>query len=141
MMRLFAREILLALSIVNTAWALPEWPHDTRDLSNHEGSFFYKGFDLSSLKIMEDGGAVYKDSQHGNITRPVEDILTGMNVIRLRLWVDPKIPYDGGCMLKAPNQWQTSSDSRRLRNIQPKICHGSCETLPLEGLPHISGLS
>lgn len=37
--------------------------------------FFYKGFDLSSLKIMEDGGATYKDAQQGNITRPVEDIL------------------------------------------------------------------
>lgn len=59
--------------------------------------FFYKGFDLSSLKIEEDGGAVYKDTQRGNITRPVEDILGdgGMNVVRLRLWVWPKAPYDG----------------------------------------------
>ncbi|KAK5133553.1 hypothetical protein LTR08_007592 [Meristemomyces frigidus] len=60
--------------------------------------FFYKGFDLSSVKIEEDGGAVYKDTQRGNATRPVEDILGdgGMNTVRLRLWVDPKAPYDGG---------------------------------------------
>lgn len=63
----------------------------------HNEAFFYKGFDLSSLKILEDGGAVYKDAQHGNVTRPVEDILGdgGMNVVRLRLWVNPKVPYDG----------------------------------------------
>jgi arabinogalactan endo-1,4-beta-galactosidase len=60
--------------------------------------YFYKGFDLSSLKIEEDGGAVYKDTQRGNATRPVEDILGdgGMNTVRLRLWVNPKAPYDGG---------------------------------------------
>lgn len=57
---------------------------------------FYKGFDLSSLKIMEDGGAVYKNAQQGNVTMPVEDMLEGMNVVRLRLWVHPKVPYDGG---------------------------------------------
>ena len=59
--------------------------------------FFYKGHDLSSLKIEEDGGAVYKDTGRGNITRPAEDILGdgGMNTVRLRLWVNPKAPYDG----------------------------------------------
>lgn len=36
---------------------------------------FYKGFDLSSLKIQEDDGAVYKDSARSNRMRPVEDIL------------------------------------------------------------------
>jgi len=51
--------------------------------------FFYKGHDLSSLKILEDGGAVYVDTERDNITRPAEDILGdgGMNVVRLRLWV------------------------------------------------------
>lgn len=60
--------------------------------------FFYNGFDLSSLKIIEDGGAVFKDTARGNATRPVEDILgdAGMNTVRLRLWVDPTVPYDGG---------------------------------------------
>ena len=62
----------------------------------HKEPFFYKGFDLSSLKIEEDGGAIYKDTMRGNITRPVEDMLEGMNVVRLRLWVHPKVPYDGG---------------------------------------------
>jgi len=59
--------------------------------------FFYKGFDLSSLKIEENGGAVYVDTARGNITRAAEDILGdgGMNVVRLRLWVYPKAPYDG----------------------------------------------
>ena len=62
----------------------------------HQAPFFYKGFDLSSLKIEEDGGAIYKDTLQGNATRPVEDMLVGMNNVRLRLWVHPKIPYDGG---------------------------------------------
>ena len=57
---------------------------------------FFQGFDLSSLKIMEDGGAVYKNAQQGNVTMPVEDMLEGMNVVMLRLWVHPKVPYDGG---------------------------------------------
>lgn len=58
---------------------------------------FFKGFDLSSLKIQEDGGAIYKDAQDGNATKPVEEILEGMNTVRLRLWVNPTVPYDGGC--------------------------------------------
>ncbi|KAK0904994.1 hypothetical protein LTR02_006694 [Friedmanniomyces endolithicus] len=60
--------------------------------------FFFKGHDLSSLKILEDGGAVYVDTERGNVTRPAEDILGdgGMNTVRLRLWVYPKAPYDGG---------------------------------------------
>ena len=61
-------------------------------------TYFYNGFDLSSLKIQEDGGFIYKDTARGNATRPVEDILgdAGMNTVRLRLWVDPTVPYDGG---------------------------------------------
>jgi len=80
------------LSVLSIASAAPSPP----SYGNSE-PFFYKGFDLSSLKIEEDGGAVYKDTQRGNITRPVEDILGdgGMNVVRLRLWVYPKAPYDG----------------------------------------------
>jgi arabinogalactan endo-1,4-beta-galactosidase len=59
--------------------------------------YFYNGFDLSSLKIQEDGGFIYKDTARGNATRPVEDILgdAGMNTVRLRLWVNPTVPYDG----------------------------------------------
>ncbi|USW53574.1 Putative glycosyl hydrolase family 53, glycoside hydrolase superfamily [Septoria linicola] len=59
--------------------------------------FFYKGHDLSSLKILEDGGASYKDTAKGNKTRPAEDILGdgGMNTVRLRLWVNPVVPFDG----------------------------------------------
>ena len=57
----------------------------------------YRGFDLSSLKIEEDGGAVYKDTSQNNATRPVEAILEGMNTVRLRLWVHPVVPYDDGC--------------------------------------------
>ena len=65
---------------------------------------FYKGFDLSSLKILEDGGAVYKDTARGNKTRPVEDILGdgGMNTVRLRLWVNPTVPFDDGCKSSFP---------------------------------------
>lgn len=60
--------------------------------------YFYNGFDLSSLKIQEDGGFIFKDTARNNETRPVEDILgdAGMNTVRLRLWVDPTVPYDGG---------------------------------------------
>jgi arabinogalactan endo-1,4-beta-galactosidase len=60
--------------------------------------YFYNGFDLSSLKIQEDGGFIFKDTARNNATRPVEDILgdAGMNTVRLRLWVNPTVPYDGG---------------------------------------------
>jgi arabinogalactan endo-1,4-beta-galactosidase len=48
--------------------------------------YFYRGHDLSSLKILEDGGAVYHDAARGNRTRAPEDILGdgGMNTVRLR---------------------------------------------------------
>ena len=47
---------------------------------------FYKGHDLSSLKLLEDGGAIYKDTAQDSVTRPAEDILKdgGMNTVRLR---------------------------------------------------------
>ena len=90
--------LLPALFALTSAWALPSWLQNDHSLDERGNAFFYKGFDLSSLKIEEDGGgAVYKDQARGNITRPVEDILEGMNVVRLRLWVNPKVPYDGGC--------------------------------------------
>ena len=49
-------------------------------------STFYQGHDLSSLLILEEGGAIYIDSQRNNETRPAEDILIdgGMNTARLR---------------------------------------------------------
>lgn len=65
--------------------------------------FFYKGHDLSSLFIMEAGppGAIFKDTARDNETRLADDILIdgGMNTVRLRLWVDPIVPFDGppGC--------------------------------------------
>jgi len=48
--------------------------------------FFFKGYDLSSLRMLEEGGAVYHDSARHNVTRPAEDILGdgGMNTVRLR---------------------------------------------------------
>jgi arabinogalactan endo-1,4-beta-galactosidase len=53
--------------------------------------FFFKGHDLSSLKTVEDGGAIYKDTARNNETRVAEDILGdgGMNSVRLRIWVNP----------------------------------------------------
>ena len=50
------------------------------------GSFFFKGYDLSSLQMLEEGGAVYHDSARQNVTRPADDILGdgGMNTVRLR---------------------------------------------------------
>lgn len=55
-------------------------------------SFFYKSHDLSSLRVLENGGgAVFYDTALGNVSRPIEDILRdgGMNTIKLRLFVDP----------------------------------------------------
>src|ERR1700761_7439483 len=77
-------------------WTLPALSHPNPGHGDHYGSFFYKGYDLSSLKIEEDGGAIYKDAQHGTVTNPVEQILEGMNTVRLRLWVHPVVPYDDG---------------------------------------------
>jgi arabinogalactan endo-1,4-beta-galactosidase len=81
-----AAAAILSLSSFATASPKPKKP------------YFYNGFDLSSLKIQEDGGFIYKDTARNNATRPVEDILgdAGMNTVRLRLWVNPTVPYDGG---------------------------------------------
>jgi arabinogalactan endo-1,4-beta-galactosidase len=81
--------LLLWLAISSVCFARPP--------KKYPDGVFYKGFDLSSLKIMEDGGAIYKDAQHGNVTLPVEQILQGMNTVRLRLWVNPTVPFDDGC--------------------------------------------
>lgn len=53
--------------------------------------FFYKGFDLSSLHILEEGNVTYKDTARYNETRPAEDILGdgGMNTVRLRFASKP----------------------------------------------------
>ncbi|KAN0117339.1 glycoside hydrolase family 53 protein [Hyaloscypha variabilis] len=53
--------------------------------------FFYKGHDLSSLKMLEEGGCIYKDTTRNNETRLAEAILGdgGMNTVRLRIWVNP----------------------------------------------------
>lgn len=52
---------------------------------------FYNGHDLSSLLMLEEGGAIYKDTQRGNQTRSAEEILAdgGMNGVPLREWVNP----------------------------------------------------
>lgn len=53
---------------------------------------FYKGHDLSSLKLLEDSGTfLFADTARGNETRPADDILGdgGMNGVRLRIWVNP----------------------------------------------------
>ena len=94
-------KLLTCLSCAALATALPNLPPSYG--GSQSTPFFYKGFDLSSLKILEDGqgpgaGAIFKDTARDNATRPAEDILGdgGMNVVRLRLWVYPKAPYDGG---------------------------------------------
>lgn len=85
---------LTALLLPLLSSALP----NTNTNKHASKPFFYNGFDLSSLAIQEAGGYVYKDTARGNSTRPVEDILgdAGMNTVRLRLWVDPSVPFDGG---------------------------------------------
>lgn len=54
--------------------------------------FFYKGHDLSSLKVLEDGGNIFKDTAKKNNTRTADAILGdgGMNTVRLRIWVNPE---------------------------------------------------
>lgn len=53
---------------------------------------FYKGHDLSTLKIMEESQVVYIDTARNNATRPADDILGdgGMNTVRLRLVPTPQ---------------------------------------------------
>ncbi|KAH8594324.1 family 53 glycosyl hydrolase [Bisporella sp. PMI_857] len=60
-------------------------------ITGKPSSFFYKGHDLSSLKLLEDGGSIFKDTARYNETRSAEAILAdgGMNTVRLRIWVNP----------------------------------------------------
>jgi arabinogalactan endo-1,4-beta-galactosidase len=67
---------------------------------NCDDGYFFKGHDLNSLKLLEDGGSIYKDTLRHNETRPTEDILGdgSMNFVRLRIWVNPSdgvygLPY------------------------------------------------
>ncbi|PMD17538.1 glycoside hydrolase family 53 protein [Hyaloscypha hepaticicola] len=71
--------------------ALPLVSAIPTQLSSREDNFFFKGHDLSSLKMLEDGGCIYKDTTRGNETRQAEAILGdgGMNSVRLRIWVNP----------------------------------------------------
>lgn len=75
-----------ALVCLSTAVASPAKPAQNQAVD----PFFYKGFDLSSLHILELGNVTYKDTAKGNATRPAEDILGdgGMNTVRLR-YVQP----------------------------------------------------
>ncbi|KAI5199955.1 glycosyl hydrolase 53 [Aureobasidium subglaciale] len=76
-----------ALVCLSAANASPHQPVQTQ-----VDPFFYKGFDLSSLHILELGNVTYKDTARHNATRPAEDILGdgGMNTVRLRIWVNPE---------------------------------------------------
>ncbi|TEY39881.1 hypothetical protein BOTCAL_0448g00070 [Botryotinia calthae] len=58
---------------------------------SRDSSYFFKGHDLSSLLMLEQGGSIFKDTLKHNATRPAEAILGdgGMNSVRLRQWVDP----------------------------------------------------
>ena len=66
--------------------------YDSRNVGAHsrnwtpEARTFYKGHDLSSVKLLNDNDYIYKDTARGNETRPVESILGdgGMNGVRLR---------------------------------------------------------
>lgn len=90
---------VVGLLPLSTSLALENRQSEELIERGHAAPYFYKGHDLSSLKIMEDGGAIYKDTMRNNRTRPAEDILGdgGMNTVRLRLWVHPKVPFDDGC--------------------------------------------
>ncbi|OLN88122.1 putative arabinogalactan endo-beta-1,4-galactanase A [Colletotrichum chlorophyti] len=63
----------------------------TASEGSNDNPFFYKGHDLSSLKMLEESQTVFVDTARGNVERPADDILAdgGMNAVRLRLWVNP----------------------------------------------------
>ncbi|KAF4549799.1 putative glycosyl hydrolase family 53 protein 2 [Elsinoe fawcettii] len=94
---------LAALSAVTSLAAAtverPIFPLEKRQ--NETKISFYQGFDLSSLLLAEQANTIFKDTRKDNITRPAEDILveySGMNTVRLRLWVNPEpgqydVPY------------------------------------------------
>ncbi|KAK6594086.1 glycosyl hydrolase family 53 [Botrytis cinerea] len=73
---------------------------------SRDSSYFFKGHDLSSLLMLEQGGSIFKDTLKHNATRPAEAILGdgGMNSVRLRQWVDPSTaPTDSHTISTSPN--------------------------------------
>ncbi|EFQ35706.1 glycosyl hydrolase family 53 [Colletotrichum graminicola] len=87
---MIARRILSLLSLTALAAAAPV-TEGTISGPGDGTPFFYKGHDLSSLKLLEDSKNIFVDTARGNQERPADDILAdgGMNAVRLRLWVDP----------------------------------------------------
>ncbi|KAI3538281.1 hypothetical protein CaCOL14_003388 [Colletotrichum acutatum] len=83
-------KLLSLLSLTALATAVPA-PEPVNPGPGHGKPFFYKGHDLSSLKMLEENQNIYIDTARGNATRPADDILAdgGMNAVRLRLWVNP----------------------------------------------------
>ncbi|KAI0136442.1 family 53 glycosyl hydrolase [Xylariales sp. AK1849] len=87
--------IALLLSFLTLAASAPSSSDSKWGGSKGSGSKdaqFYKGHDLSSLKLLEDSGTFfYADTARHNATRLADDILGdgGMNGVRLRLWVNP----------------------------------------------------
>lgn len=57
------------------------------DVSDIKANYFFKGQDLSSLRLFELQGVDFKDTAMGNETRDAEDIFGdgGMNTVRLRV--------------------------------------------------------
>ncbi|GJC80575.1 arabinogalactan endo-beta-1,4-galactanase [Colletotrichum liriopes] len=87
---MIARRLLSLLGLTALAAAAPA-AEGINFGPDHETPFFYKGHDLSSLKMLEESQSVFVDTARGNQERPADDILAdgGMNAVRLRLWVDP----------------------------------------------------
>lgn len=81
------------LCLLPLALAIPTSNVDTHNTT----PFFYKGHDLSSLKMLEDSGSIYKDTTRNNQTRTADAILGdgGMNTVRLRIWVNPEGGLNG----------------------------------------------
>lgn len=57
------------------------------EVSQIKANYFFKGHDLSSLRLFELQGVDFKDTAKGNVTREAEDIFGdgGMNTVRLRV--------------------------------------------------------
>ncbi|KAI9757599.1 MAG: hypothetical protein M4579_003412 [Chaenotheca gracillima] len=86
------QSLAVCLPLIGNVLAAPALDAPSENLEErNRGPFFYKGHDLSSLKILEDSGSIYKDTARHNKTRAAEDILGdgGMNTVRLRIWVNP----------------------------------------------------
>lgn len=77
--------VIAILSLVFGIFASP-LPSPSPQDSSLGLPIFFKGHDLSSVKLLNDGNVVYKDTARDNVTRPVEAILGdgGMNTVRLR---------------------------------------------------------